>query len=131
MNDKTLYLHKLTNQRKRFEKWDIAEEYKKEYLDLIDKHIAIEREKSQDKKDNYAVENVLCALCGKVFSRTNIYVHHRVHKNKNQIVTKPIVIFHTLLLLIRINTNEKDPYCHFVVTLRKHRRSVSSKQTLI
>ena len=53
MNDKTLYLHKLTNQRKRFEKWDIAEEYKKEYLDLIDKHIAIEREKSQDKKDNY------------------------------------------------------------------------------
>ena len=60
MNDKTLYLHKLTNQRKRFEKWDIAEEYKKEYLDLIDKHIAIEREKSQDKKENYAVENVLC-----------------------------------------------------------------------
>ena len=59
MNDNTLYLHKLTNQRKRFEKWDIAEEYKKEYLDLIDKHIAIEREKSQDKKENYAVENVL------------------------------------------------------------------------
>ena len=91
MNDKTLYLHKLINQRKRFEKWDIAEEYKKEYLDLIDKHIALERQKSQNKKDNYAVENVLCALCGKVFSRANIYVHHRVHKNKNQIVSKPIV----------------------------------------
>ena len=53
MNDNTLHLHKLTNQRKRFEKWDIAEEYKKECLDLIDKHIAIEREKSQNKKDNY------------------------------------------------------------------------------
>ena len=30
MNDATPYLHKLTNQKKRFEKWDVAEEYKKE-----------------------------------------------------------------------------------------------------
>ena len=52
MNDATPYLHKLTNQRKRFEKWDIAEEY----LELIDERIAIENEKSQKRKDDYQVE---------------------------------------------------------------------------
>ena len=50
MNDATPYLHKLKNQKKRFEKWDVAEEYKKEYLELIDKHIAIENKKISKKK---------------------------------------------------------------------------------
>ena len=69
MNDATPYLHKLKNQKKRFEKWDVAEEYKKEYLELIDKHIAIENKKSQKRKDDYQVENVLCPKCRKDFQR--------------------------------------------------------------
>ena len=45
MNEEKLYLHKLINQRKKFEKWDIVDEYKQEYLELIDRQIAIEKEK--------------------------------------------------------------------------------------
>ena len=63
MNDKTSYLHKLTNQRKRFEKWDIAEEYKKEYLDLIDKHMAIENEKNLKIKRTIMLLRMYCVLC--------------------------------------------------------------------
>lgn len=92
MNDETLYLHKLTNQKRRFEKWDIAEEYKKEYMELIDKHIAIEKEKSQKKKDEYQVEIVECASCRKRFYRKDIYIHHRsCYRHSDKQPPKPIV----------------------------------------
>ena len=91
MNDETLYLHKLTNQKRRFEKWDIAEEYKKEYLELIDKHIDTEKTKSDHKKYEYQFEVVECASCRKRFERKNIYIHHRsCYKHSNKQPPKPI-----------------------------------------
>ena len=92
MNDATPYLHKLKNQKNRFEKWDVAEEYKKEYLELIDKHIAIENKKSQKRKDDYQVENVLCPKCRKDFQRQNIYVHYTsCYRNSDEQPPKPLV----------------------------------------
>ena len=74
MNEEKLYLHKLINQRKRFEKWDIADEYKQEYLELIDRQIAIEKEKSKKRKEDYSVFmwSVLIVAKG---SREDIFIY--------------------------------------------------------
>ena len=64
-----------TNEPKKcLEKWDVAEEYKKEYLELIDKHIAIEKKNLKEEK---TITNILCPKCRKDFQRQNIYVYYR------------------------------------------------------
>ena len=74
MNEEKLYLHKLINQRRRFEKWDIADEYKQEYLELIDRQIAIEKEKSKKGKKTILVFmwSVLIVAKG---SREDIFIY--------------------------------------------------------
>ena len=92
MNEEKLYLHKLINQRKRFVKWDIADEYKQEYLELIDRQIAIEKEKSKKRKEDYSCIYVECANCSKRFERRHIYLHHRsCFKDSDERAPKPIV----------------------------------------
>ena len=77
-----LYYHKLLNFRKRIEKMDIPEEYKKEYLVVCEKQMEREKERSKQAKREYQDQEVRCEVCQGLFLRRSLYTHKKTHQKK-------------------------------------------------
>jgi hypothetical protein len=80
-----LNLHKLVNLKKRFDKYDC--EISKEIVAVIDKHLALEREKSrlkdEERRGEYQCKTVICEICNKTMLRQSIYKHMKtVHSDE-------------------------------------------------
>ena len=74
--------HKLVNLKKRFDKYDCH--ISKEILNVIKKHLIIEKEKSrkkdEERRSTYQYERIECDECGKSLLRKSLYVHkERLH----------------------------------------------------
>jgi hypothetical protein len=78
-----LNYHKLVNLRKRFSCFDC--EASKEILEVIDKHLIIQKnisaEKDKERRIEYHNQSVECDICNKTMLRKSIYQHKKdLHK---------------------------------------------------
>jgi len=74
-----LYYHKLVNFHKRIEKMELPDEYKQEYLSAVQEHMAIEKLRSEQAREDYLRELVECTVCHKSILRNSFYKHKRNH----------------------------------------------------
>jgi hypothetical protein len=79
-----LYYHKYINLKKTFEKMDIPDEDKEEFLKMIEIKITREKERSEEKRWEYLQEDVECETCHKLYPRTYIYKHKKIHLTPQQ-----------------------------------------------
>ena len=75
-----LYYHKLLNFKKRIQKMEIPEAYKREYLVVCEKQMDIERERSKQAKSDYQDQEVRCDVCKRLVLRRSLYTHRKTHR---------------------------------------------------